>query len=109
MVLERDINKLRAQTKTKIKGIVENYKMLFPGEFKLVIEQIKMNRKKQRDKFATLKKTVFVERALIETPQTLNSMFDLRLTDDEKIEFKSKKGVRWFANEFPMFKLAEKI
>lgn len=109
MVLEKDISRVRAQTKKKIAQIVENYKMMFPGEFRLVIEQVSRNRKMQRDKFATLRKTDFVERALIEIPQTLSSMFDLRLADDEKIEFKSKKGVRWFAGAYPMFKLAEKI
>lgn len=109
MVIERDINKVRTQTKKKINEIVESYKRMFPDEFNLVIEQIKLNRKKQRDKFATLKKTDFVERALIETPELLNSMFDLRLTDNEKIEFKSKKGIRWFAEQYPMFKIAEKI
>lgn len=112
-MLERDINKVRVQTKTKIKTIVENYKMLFPDEFVLTIRQVALNRKAQRDKFASLKKgkfkADFVERALVETPETLNSMFDLRLTDDEKIEFKSKRGIRWFAKEYPMFKLAERI
>lgn len=97
------------KTKAKIKEMVKNYKKLFPEEFALVVEQIKLNRKTQRDKFATLQKTVFVERALIETPETLNTMFNLRLTDKEKKEFGSKKGVRWFAKTFPMFKLAEKV
>lgn len=109
MVLEKDINRVRTQTKEKIKQIVEHYKTMFPDEFRLVIEQIKFNRKQQKDKFASMVKTDFIERALVETPETLHAMFDIRLTDDEKLEFKSKKGVRWFAETYPMFKLAEKI
>lgn len=109
MILEKDVNKLRESTKRKLKQIVWNYKMMFPHEFNLVIEQIAVNRKQQADEFATLKETVFVERALIEVPETLSSMFDIRLAEDEKIEFRSKVGIRWFANSFPMFKLAEKI
>ena len=108
-MLEKDITSIRVQTKQKVKGIVDYYKRLFPDEYWLVIKQISENRKNQVNKFASIKGNDFVERALMETPETLNSMFDLRLADNEKLEFKSKKGIRWFANAYPEFRLAEKI
>jgi len=96
-------------TKLKIKTIVKDYIEMFPEEFCLAVRQIKRNRDNQRTKFAELKKTDFVERGLIEVPQTLNSMFYSQLTEDEMEELRTKKGIRWFANTFPVFKLAEKI
>lgn len=109
MTLEKDISSVRNQTKLKIKGIVDYYKRLFPGEYWAVIEQVKKNRDNQMNQFGSIKGNDFVERALVETPETLNAMFDLRLDDSETLEFKSKKGMRWFANAYPEFKLAEKI
>lgn len=109
MTLEKDILSVREQTKQRIKGIVDYYKRLFPGEYWAVVKQVKMNRDNQQNKFGAIKGNEFVERALVETPETLNSMFDLRLADDEKLEFKSKKGMQWFANAYSEFRLAEKI
>lgn len=100
---------MEKQTQTKIKGIVEEYKRMFPDEFELVILQIRKNRNNQITKFAEMKKTGIIERALIEMPETLNTMFTLRLNDDETEEFRTKKAVRWFAGAFPMFALAEKV
>jgi len=97
------------KTKEKIKRIVGEYKRMFPGEYNLVIKQIKRNRDNQRTKFAEMKQTGIVERALIEIPETLNTMFRLRFTENEEEEFRTKKAMRWFAKEYPMFSLAEKI
>ena len=84
--------------------------MIFPTEYDLAINQIKKNRLNQGSDLGKLKdKTIFVERALMEVPETLDTMFTLRLSDSEKEEFREKKSVRWFVKEFPMFKLAQKV
>lgn len=100
---------MKESTKNSIRGIVKYYKRLFPDEYSLAVKQIEQNRKNQINKFASIKGNEFVERALIEVPETLSTMFTIRLTEDEMKEFKEKKSVHWFATEFPQFKLAEKI
>lgn len=100
---------MNESTKISIRKIVKYYKRLFPDEYNLAIKQIEYNRRDQINKFASIKGNDFVERALTEIPETLSTMFTIRLTDFQMKEFREKRSVHWFAGEFPQFKLAEKI
>lgn len=97
------------EIKNKITEIVIDYKRLFPGEYKDVVDLMKQKRNQTKDEFASirgkhsLKSHGAVERALYEIPETLDGIFSLRLTEKEKEYYRSKQCARWFAGTFKEF------
>lgn len=101
------IDKKRVQQ--KISNAVALYQMTYPGEYKTVVAQIKMNRSNQQFDTGALKGDHVIERAIHEIPEKLQAMF-LRNFDQEESEyFTSKEGARWFAKAHPEFSLAQNI
>ena len=104
-------------TKKKIIGLVEGYKLAFPDEYRAVIPQIKRNRDANLKKTGDItqhRKTVIPERPINEYPETLFTIFNMRLDEEERNWFfndeeTSKKAARWFARQFPEFSRVEKI
>jgi len=92
----------------KIKNIVFGYKELFPEEYKTSVQAIEMQRRIVKDEYASIGGGN-LQRAILEYPETLSTMLIQQLDVDGLTYFKSKEGARWFAKQFPMFSLAEKI
>lgn len=96
------------EAKNKITQGVKDYIKLFPGEYQDVIKDIK-KKKAVTNKFAELKGTDVVQRLLFEIPETLFTIINTRLTDEEKKWFESVEAGRWFAQSFRQFTVAEKL
>lgn len=88
-----------------IKKLVQDYKKVFPDEYRAVIDIVAEKRK--GNKFAEIKGD-FLERGLSEYPETLFNLF-ATLPNEEQEFLKSKKGILWFAKTFKEFSLCEKI
>jgi DNA replication protein DnaD len=101
-------NKNMNDPQIKIKGIVKDYKELFPDEYNSVVEYLKKKRVNTK-KFAEVKGSDIVQRLLYEIPETLQTILSSRLNEDEKKWFESVTGGRWFADNFREFVLAEKL
>ena len=87
----------------KIIELVNNYKKVFPEEYKTVIGIVA----EKRSKFAEIQGD-FMERGLSEYPETLFNLFST-LPNEEQEFLKSKKGILWFAKTFKEFSLSEKL
>ena len=96
-------------TKSRIQNLVKGYKELFPNEYTMVVEAVEMQRRLQKDEFASVQHEGVIGRALIEWPEKLHSMIYDTLDSEELEYFISKECIRWFAKTFPEFALAEKI
>ena len=87
--------------KKKIAGVVKQYIKDYPSEFELLKEAVVMRRALNAHGFE--KKADM--RPLYELSDTLHTMLNLKLEEDEMTWFKSKKGGNWFAKEFKIFSL----
>lgn len=101
---------MRKETKLKISSIVKMYTDVFVAEF----NDFKFGMRKKREslqdsKFAQIKNSDFIERALYEMPETLFELLTNRLDLEEINELKTKDGGRWFAKTFKDFRISEKI
>lgn len=97
-----------------IRQVVETYIKLYPEEFEIVKEGIKMQRGLHLDEFASAKGTGSDMRALFEIPVTLSEMLITDLSEEEMEWFKAggrdrKEGGRWFAKTFTDFALPDSI
>jgi hypothetical protein len=98
------------EAQTFIKKVVEFYKKAFPLEYQAVVRQIKIIRNAQKNEFASIKrKDAAMERKLIEIPETLFNIFIIKLPQSFMEYYYSKPGTRWFAKEFPEFRVADRI
>lgn len=105
------------EAKLHIKQIVARYKKLFPLEYAAATDGIKMSRELAANEYGAMADggkigAHFVERALFEVPETLNTMFMQELSTQEIVDWKTDKThklAHWFCREFPEFSLARKI
>lgn len=102
------------QAKQHITQIVHNYIRLYPEEFEIVKEGIKVQRNLHLDEFASAKGTGSEMRGLYEIPESLSEMLIMGLTEEEMEWLKAgglnrKEGGRWFAKTFTAFALPESI
>jgi len=107
------------KTQSKIKKLVSEYKRIFPIEYQAVIKIVKEKREKQKTisvftpKGGVVRRikseSEVLRRPLLEYSETLETVFETRLTDIEKKYFKSKKGSLWFAKEFKEFRIPEYV
>lgn len=95
--------------KTKIGSLVSEYVELFTQEY----EDFKVGQKVKQNLQATdtgvIKGDHLVERVIAEWPETLDSIFKLRLNDKEMEWFRGKPGIRWFVRKFKIFSLVRKV
>ena|SRR3990167_6038805 len=87
----------------KIRLIVTEYVRIFPQEFASFRAGMPMKRAAQRTKYGELAGTSYIERKTLEMPETLYTALHKALTTDEFTEFKTKRGMRWFAKSHPEF------
>ena len=93
----------------KISALVEGYKKAFQEDYVLMCRVVQGLRGKQKTKFAEMPQTGYNERLLGEYPETLDAIFNLRLTQEEKDYFNSKKGARWFFKKYKEFSMTDDL
>jgi len=96
----------------KIKGVVREYVRIFAGEF----EEFKRGMTKKRNsidmvsnKFAELEGSDIVERHLAEWPETLEIALRKQLDIGEYQWLRTHKGIKWFLEEFPVFRITKSM
>lgn len=99
---------MKIKTKAKIKAIVESYIKLFPEEFDLLKKFLRERRELLENEFGQMK-TEMLKRILYEIPENLDVMFQDKLSVAELEELKTLEGGRWFAKNFPDFRITKKI
>lgn len=99
-------------TQQKIRGVVKEYVRIFNAEFEAfkTSHAEKMNKiDRVSNKFAEMDGSDTIERQLAEWPETLENAFRLQLTYDEYQYLRSLKGMFWFLQEFPVFRVTQSI
>ena len=98
------------EAKTKIKQVVASYKQLFYNEYLATVNIVKQKRKGLLKEVGTMSKGVeFLERPLVEYPERLFNLLNVKLTPQEMVFFSTVKGTQWFAQTFKEFALIKKI
>lgn len=87
---------------------VKDYFEMFPEDWKEAKLEIQIQREGLDNEFASLKETHAITRALYSIPEKLSAMIGKKLTQEEIALFKEKENARWFANEFPQFRISNK-
>lgn len=101
--------------KKHIAAIVGNYIRMYPKEFEMAKEGIRMQKGLYLDEFASAKLEGAPDmRALYEIPVTLHEMLVMGLDEEEMVWFKAggrdrKAGGKWFAKTFKYFALPRSI
>lgn len=100
---------MNPKTKTKIRLAVKDYFAMFPQDWKLVQVEIEKMRQNAMTDFAELKGAKMIKRALFTIPEKLSTMIGLKLNDEERISFTQTENARWFATEYPMFRITKEV
>lgn len=96
--------------KFKIRQIVNEYIKLFPQEWSDFKTMMKDNRDKNKNDFGAVNMpgVDYIERKLFEIPETMHTIINVRLSDEEKSWWDTKEAGRWFAKTFREFSGANK-
>ncbi len=100
---------MTTKTKVKIRMAVKDYFEMFPEDWDLCKLDIQLQRQNLKDDFATLENTQNLKRALFAVPEKLSTMIAKKLTDEERQLFTQVENARWFADEFPQFRISKNI
>lgn len=95
-------------TKKLITKIVKDYTIAYKEEFALFKQAMGMKKSTLRDEFGKPEGSDY-HRALLEFPETLYTDFIMKLNEEQLVWFKTKEGAHWFAKEFPLFCLPNKV
>lgn len=95
--------------KQKIIELVNSYKAFYPLEFLEFSKAQKVKLGMKLNKWGEVKGVDILERKVYEIPETLFSIFQIRLNSEETAFLYSKQGALWFAKQFPEFRYTEKI
>ena len=91
----------------KITLVVNSYQKTFPEEYKAFSRQMAHKRGAQVNKVSSFKRTELLERELLEYPETLYDLLLLNLNTAEFKFFETKECTRWFAKEFPQYRVSK--
>ncbi len=81
---------------------------MFPEDWQLSKLDIEYQKQNLKNDFAGLD-TQGLKRALFSTPEKLAAMIGMKLDHEEQLLFKGKEASRWFAEEFPQFRIGIKL
>jgi len=95
--------------KRKITDLVKSYKAFYKTEFDDFSKALKVKVELKKNKWGEVKGMDILERKVYEIPETLFSIFQVRLNSEETAFLYSKKGALWFAKEFPEFRYTDKV
>lgn len=96
-------------TRTKIRLAVKDYFEMFPEDWELVKPEIERIRQNKDNDFAELKGNQAVKRALFSVPEKLSAMIGMKLNEEERQSFTQQENARWFAQEYPQFRITNLI
>lgn len=96
------------KTKMKVRTAVADYIKMFPQEYKDLLKAIELQKQNLKTEFAELEGHS-IKRALFTVSEKLASMIALKLDNEEALYFKSLEGGRWFAKEFPQFRISKEV
>ncbi len=88
---------------------VKDYFEMFPEDWELCKLDIDYQRQNLKNDFAGLEGTNALKRALFAIPEKLSAMIGKKLTEEERRLFTQKENARWFADEFPQFKITKNV
>ena len=97
------------KTKMRIRTAVADYFKMFPEDWEEAKVEIQMQRQNLDNEYAQLKSTHALQRALYTIPEKLSAMIAKKLTPEQIQLFTEKANARWFANEFPLFRISKEI
>jgi hypothetical protein len=97
------------KTKMRIRTAVADYFKMFPEDWELCKLDIQYQRQNLKTEMADVGGTHAVKRALFSVPEKLATMIGKKLSVQEAQLFKEKENARWFANEFPQFRISKEI
>lgn len=88
---------------------VKDYKEMFPEEYDMLMLAIQDQRDNLRDDMATLKDTNAVKRALVTLSDKLYGMINLKLDEQDQMDWSSLETQRWFCKTFPEFAVTKHV
>ena len=91
-----------------IRTFVREYTLTFPHEFEAFKKGTKEKRANASDAFGTVQGATIIERKMHEIPETLYTIFKMKLSEDDWGYYQSKEGTRWFAKQFPEFRTSSR-
>lgn len=97
------------ELKNKIDGIVNDYMVLFPQEYKDFKYGMSLQLKNLNNDFAEVKNTDALERKIYEIPETLFKMICNATSKEEDKIIRTKKFALYFARKYPQFRASIKI
>lgn len=80
---------------------------MYSAEFKQFKTMMNQKRNSLKGNFAELPGADYIERALLEYPETLYELFRMRLEVEDWKYLDSKEGLYWFGRTFPVFALSK--
>lgn len=100
---------MNPKTKMKVRMAVKDYQKMFPDEYRDLLIVIEDQRQKLDNEMADLKSNHAVKRGLFTVSEKLSTMIALKLSEEERVAFKEQENSRWFAHEFPQFRLTKNV
>ncbi len=100
---------MNPKTKLKIRTAVSDYQKMFPDEYQLFLVHMKNIKQGLKQDMAGLTGSHAIGRHLTEVPEKLSIMIAKKLDGEELISFKEIESMRWFAKEFPQFRVSKNI
>lgn len=101
---------MKKETQAKVKDTVAQYISMFPEEYEALVAQVANDRNNLKNDLAEFEKSNALKRALYTISETLSTMIFNRLDADELKEWSNnKESARWFAREYPQFRITKEI
>ena len=100
---------MNPKTKMKIRTAIADYVEMFPDDWKQCQIEIEYQKQNLKNEMAEIDGSYMVQRALFSIPALLSTMIAKKLDTDELNSFKEKTNARWFAKEFPQFRITKEI
>lgn len=94
-------------SQARITILVTEYERVFNVEFKMFRKALRVKKANLKTKWAETGSEM-LERLLYEVPETLDSLFMVRLSEDDKEYLGSLEGSKWFTNTFAQYRVTEK-
>lgn len=95
--------------KLRIKLAVKDYQDQFADEYKGLVNIVIQERELLDNEDATTKDSKHIDRLLFILSEKLSTMIDAKLDEKDFKEWQQKDSKRWFAKEFPQFRITKNV
>lgn len=99
---------MKPKTKMRIRTAVADYMKMFPDEYRDLLKAIEIQKQNLKTDMAEIEGHA-VKRALFTVSEKLAAMIAAKLDNEELLHFKTLEGGRWFAKEFPQFRISKNV